>query len=125
MASASPDREFREEFLQYMKNRSTLLSEADPVRVVLAAISSFPNLHTRQRLHLKEVCEVAKEIGGDQDIPEYIFSSKKVAELVRSLELKTSKWGTGTVVLLDPTILNRQCRRFDIGSDSSDASDPS
>lgn len=123
--SAPPDWDFRKQLLQYMKNRSSLLSEADPVRIVLAAILSFPNLHTRQNLHLKDVCQVALEIGKNQDLPEYVFTPKKVAELVRSLDFKTSKWGMGTVVLLDSTILNRQRRRFDFGDDRSDASDPS
>ena len=121
--NCSPDTQFKSEFVQFMKRRSRHLEEANPVRVVMEAMASVPNLMTLKNVSLQRLSSDAMCIGREQDIPDYVFTPKKVAEIVRDLRLEISRRTPGRVVLINPVILKEQFEHFHIGDAASAGGD--
>lgn len=110
--SISPDDDFKKEFIQHMTNRSDTLREDDPVRIVLEAILQHAWKHKSPIVFLKDISRAAIEKGREREIPEYVFTTKKVADIVRGLLFETSKWGAGTVIQVNEHNLRLQSERF-------------
>jgi hypothetical protein len=120
--SVSPDAEFKEQFIEHMAKRSSALSEDDPVRIVLEVIVRQvrgPRIH---RVFVQDVSREAIEKGREREIPEYVFTPKKVADIARGLLFETSKWGDGTVILINEHNLKLQRQRFRLDGDGADSS---
>ena len=98
-----------------MKRRSQDLAEANPVRIIMEAMSSVPNLMALKNVSLQKLSSDAMSIGREQDIPDYVFTPKKVAEMIRGLRLETGRRTHGRVVLVNPVILKEQFEHFHIG----------
>jgi hypothetical protein len=121
--NCSPDIQFKDEFVQFMKRRSQDLAEANPVRVVIEAMASVPNLMTLKNVSLQKLSSDAIDIGREQDIPDYVFTPKKVADIVRGLRLEISRRDSGRVVLINPVIMKEQFEHFHIGDAGSAGGD--
>jgi hypothetical protein len=106
-----------------MKRRSQDLAEANPVRVVIEAMASVPNLMTLKNVSLQKLSSDAIDIGREQDIPDYVFTPKKVADIVRGLRLEISRRDSGRVVLINPVIMKEQFEHFHIGDAGSAGGD--
>lgn len=113
--NCSPDIQFKDEFVQFMKRRSRHLAEANPVRVIMEAMAAVPDLMTRKNVSLQKLSSDAMSIGREQDIPDYVFTPKKVAEIIRGLRLETGRRTHGRVVLINPVIMKEQFEHFHIG----------
>jgi hypothetical protein len=120
--SVSDDVEFYDQFYSYMEQRSRVLRQDDPVRIILEAFLSRTKIGN-QFIQLRQVALDAMTIGKDREIPDYFFSTKKVGDILRGLQFKTVRWGSGSIIYPDLRLLDKQCRRFHVGSDDGDVSD--
>lgn len=122
--NVSPDIGFKKQFAKFLQTRGENLREHDPSQVVFSAIRYFA-IKGLSRVSLKELHEEVLSTARSREIPEWQFKAKRVAELVRGLCFRTSKWGAGTVVYIDPEILKEQSHLIssfdDAGDDSDDA----
>lgn len=123
--NVSPDPEFQNEFVRYMENRSETLRDDDPTKIVLEAYSLLAKHDTSRQIELKHISLEAIRIGKIRDIPEYVFSSRKTADLIRGLGFETFKRSSGKVILPDRALLKEQSDRFRIRDDSGDDNDSS
>jgi hypothetical protein len=110
--SISPDPAFKAEFLRYLKARSKELREDDPLLVTLEAILKVYTPKSGDGVSLSRIREEARTLAREREIPDYEFTAKRTANLVRSLTFKTAKWGVGVMVFLDETTLEMQAKRF-------------
>jgi hypothetical protein len=117
--SISPDAEFKEEFIKHMSNRSNALREDDPVRIVLEVIVRHAREYRNHKAFVQDVSHEAMRKGREREIPEYAFTTKKVAAIARGLLFETSKWGDGTVILINEHNLKLQSQRFRINGDET------
>jgi hypothetical protein len=122
--SLSPDVSFKKEFLTYLKRRTQILREADPVRIVLTSIAQACH-GGKSRVLAKNISLAATLIGQEQDVAKDFFSCKRVAAIARSLGIRTGKSGAGVVLLVNDRQLKTLTERFGIGSDDRDGDDAS
>lgn len=113
--SISPDPVFRAEFLRYLKRRSQQLREHDPLVVTLEAILRVHNSRN-ENVGLARIREEARNLARERDVADYEFTSRRTAELVRSLRFKTAKRESGLVVFIDQANLQAQAERFGLNN---------
>lgn len=117
--SISPDPTFKAEFLRYLKARSKELREDDPLMVTLEAILRVYTPKAGDGVSLSRIREEARTLAREREIPDYEFTARRTANLVRSLTFKTAKWGVGVMVFVDEATLEMQAKRFGLSGPKS------
>jgi hypothetical protein len=110
--SISTDPVFKAEFLRYLKDRSKEIKEDDPLQVTLEAILKVYTPKAADCIALSRIREEARTLAREREIPDYEFTARRTANLVRSLMFKTAKWGVGVMVFIDEATLAIQVKRF-------------
>jgi hypothetical protein len=113
--SISPDEAFKAEFLRYLKRRSRQLREHDPLVVTLEAILRVHH-PKNEWISLARIREEARILARERDIPDYEFTARRAAELVRSIQFKTAKKEIGVMVHVDSKNLEVQTQRFGLST---------
>ena len=119
LLKASPDENFRKQLLKFMDHQAKQLSLENPLRIALEALKQTYEDLGKPTLELEQIRFEAQKIA----LKPYLFGNKKLANLLRSLTFATSKWGIGTVVMVDQKTLEEQCSRFQVGSEDGDGGD--
>jgi hypothetical protein len=117
--SISIDPAFNAEFLRYLKARSKELKDDDPLQVTLEAILKVYTPKAADGITLSRIREEARILAREREIPDYEFTAKRTANLVRSLQFKTAKWGAGVMVFIDEATLAMQVKRFGLSGPKS------
>ena len=117
--SISTDPAFKAEFLRYLKDRSKELKDDDPLQVTLEAILKVHTPKAADGIALSRIREEARTLAREREIPDYEFTAKRTANLVRSLQFKTAKWGVGVMVFIDEATLAMQVKRFGLSGPKS------
>lgn len=110
----SPSTAFKRELLKALRDRSRELQEQDPSQVTLQAILDVQKDRKMDILTLQRIRERALAIAATRELPDWDYTSRRVAELVRGLCFKTRRWGTGFRVWVDDHTLAEQCERFNL-----------
>ena len=112
--SLSPDSVFKKQFLKYLWMRSKELRQDDPLHVVLEAILRLHASAAKSdsKISLASIRVVVRDLAREREIPESEFTSRRLAELVRALQFRTSKWSAGVMVSIDERVLANQAKRF-------------
>jgi hypothetical protein len=119
--SLSPDPAFKKQFLKYLWMRSKELRQDDPLHVVLEAILRLHASAAKSdsKISLASIRVVVRDLAREREMPESEFTSRRLAELVRALQFRTSKWSAGVVVSIDERTLANQAKRFGLSAGNS------
>lgn len=110
--------EFKDEFLEYLRDRSGEMNRESPLHVVLESIVKLRSTHG-DALYVSDVSKTAKAIATERELEESWLSPKRTAQHIRSLRFETARWGRGTVMLVDDRLLAQQARRFGLQAPDS------
>jgi hypothetical protein len=105
------DPKFKDQFLEYLRERSGEMKRESPLHVVLEAILKLKP-SAKGALPVSTISAVARGIASEREVDELGLTPKRTAQHLRSLRFKTPRWGTGTMVLLEDRLLSEQAGRF-------------